>query len=275
MSSQPLVFRANSLTSLSSHSYFPVAGTRSVVQRCVASVISTNTCSSRSLATTTPGEIRRPQVYTHGTVAATSPHSTALSHLPPTPATHSGPRLSGPKTRRAFIDRLISDGGDKIVTFRKNILHTEYTRFLTLCDQIKGQPVDSALLQMRWLRKPVTRKMEAAVGEAIVKGKEEGLELGRTYIADAYVKKNGAILQTQLLKKYLRGRGRYGATPHPITTLLEITLQERDTPFKAVQKDPLEWVRERLRQRQVLFAKSAEEVYREVRGRRRIKEVYC
>lgn len=78
-----------------------------------------------------------------------------------------------------------------------------------------------------------------------------------------------------MVKRYLRGRGRYGATPHPITTLLEITLQERDKPFAMRTKDPLEWVRDRLRERQKPFVKSAEELYIETRKKRPIKEVYC
>ncbi|KAJ3005143.1 hypothetical protein HKX48_000846, partial [Thoreauomyces humboldtii] len=175
---------------------------------------------------------------------------------------------------RAFLTRLIASGGDKIVTFRRNVLHTDHTRFLTLCDQVKGLTVDQALLQIRWERKPVTGKMVDAIEEALVKAKEEGLDLTRTYIADAYVKKNAAILQSHLVKRYLRGRGRYGATPHPVSTLLELTLQERDAPFPVRENDPLEWVRDRLRQRQKPFVKTAEEIYTEKRERRKVKEIF-
>ncbi|KAJ3157460.1 Rab geranylgeranyltransferase [Geranomyces michiganensis] len=165
--------------------------------------------------------------------------------------------------QKAFLARLKKDGGPRILTFRRNVLHTEYTRFLTLCDQVKGLSLDQALLQIKWLRKPITKKMEDAISEAIVKARESGFDLGKTYIADAYVKQNAAILQTYLVKRYLRGRGRYGATPHPVSTLLELTLQERDKPFAARESDPLEWVRDRLRERQKPFAKTAEEVYEE------------
>ncbi|KND01241.1 uncharacterized protein SPPG_04332 [Spizellomyces punctatus DAOM BR117] len=179
------------------------------------------------------------------------------------------------KPHQAFLARLREDGGDKIVSFRKNFLHTEYTRFVTLCDQVKGLTLDQALLQIRWLRKPITKKMEEALKEAIVKAKEQGLDLKKTFVADAYVKENAAILQSQLVKRYLRGRGRYGATPHPVTALLEITLQEREKPFSIRDSDPLEWLRERLRDRQRPFVKSAEEVYNDVRSKRPIKQVFC
>ncbi|KAJ3189220.1 hypothetical protein HDU85_002845 [Gaertneriomyces sp. JEL0708] len=185
-------------------------------------------------------------------------------------SSHSKPR----KPHQAFLERLRADGGDKIVGFKRNVLHVEHTRFLTLCDQIKGLSLDQALLQLRWHRKPITKKVEAALQEAIVKAKEAGFDLSKTYVADAYVK-DSAILQMQMVKMYLRGRGRYGATPHPKSALLEITLQEREKPFAVRENDPLEWVREKLRDKQRQFTKSAEEVYAQTRSKRPVKEVYC
>ncbi|KAI9101938.1 hypothetical protein DFS34DRAFT_612052 [Phlyctochytrium arcticum] len=182
-------------------------------------------------------------------------------------------RIKNPQ--KAFIERLRADGGDKIVTFQRNFLHTEYTRFLALCDQVKGLTIDQALLQIRWLRKPISRKMEAGLKDAIVKAKEEGFDLSKTYIADVYVKQNAAIIQTQLEKKFIKGRGRYGATPHPVTTLWEITLQERDKPFAKVERDPLEWIRVRLRERQKPYVQTAEDIYSEIRDKRVVKEVFC
>ncbi|KAJ3185003.1 hypothetical protein HDU87_002569 [Geranomyces variabilis] len=221
---------------------------------------------SSSISTPQPVQSSRPAVYPRLRSAATA-------ETRPTAALSSSGRKSNPQ--KAFLARLQKDGGPRIVTFRRNVLHTEYARFLTLCDQVKGLSLDQALLQIKWLRKPITKKMEDAISEAIVKAKEAGFDLGKTYVADAYVKQNAAILQTYLVKRYLRGRGRYGATPHPVSTLLELTLQERVKPFAARESDPLEWVRDRLRERQKPFAKTAEEVYTDVRSRRKVKEVHC
>ncbi|TPX58054.1 hypothetical protein PhCBS80983_g03406 [Powellomyces hirtus] len=220
----------------------------------------------------------RPNVYPklrQDIAPTTSTTTTKPSSVPPPTAVASDAPFQRSTVQQQFLARLARDGGDRIVTFRRNILHTEYTRFLTLCDQVKGLTLDQALLQIKWLRKPITKKMEDALKEAIVKAKEEGLDLNKTYVADAYVKKNAAILQNYLVKRYLRGRGRYGSTPHPVSTLLELTLQERDKPFQVRENDPLEWLRDRLRERQKPFAKSAEQVYEEVRTRRKVKEVFC
>lgn len=61
-------------------------------------------------------------------------------------------------------------------------LHVEYTRFITLCDQVKGLSLDSALLQLRWHRKPITDKFLMALEEAMVKAHKNGLDLSKTYI---------------------------------------------------------------------------------------------
>lgn len=97
------------------------------------------------------------------------------------------PNSTSKKARKpyhAFLERLKADGGDKIITFKRNYLHTEYTRFLPLCDQVKGLTLDQALLQIRWLRKPITKKMEDALKEAIVKAKEQNLDLSKTYVGE-------------------------------------------------------------------------------------------
>ncbi|KAJ3203970.1 hypothetical protein HDU67_009847 [Dinochytrium kinnereticum] len=117
--------------------------------------------------------------------------------------------------------------------------------------------------------------MEEVISEAIVKAKESGLELGKTYIADAFVQKNGAVLSQELQKRYLRGRGRYGATPHAKTALVELTLQERERPFPKREGDPLEWIRRRLRLRLGEVVEGPEEVYEGVRRRRVVKTVHC
>ncbi|KAJ3412785.1 hypothetical protein HDV05_000252 [Chytridiales sp. JEL 0842] len=172
------------------------------------------------------------------------------------------------KADLAFLERLKRDGGDKIITFKRNYIHVEHTRFIPLLSQIRGLPLDQALLQIKWLRKKISLKLEEAMEGAIVKAKESGLELSKTYIADGYVKKNAAVLSKPLQKRYIRGRGRYGATPHPKTCLLELTLQERNKPFDRKLADPLEWIRARLRDRLRPFTKSPDEVYEAVKTKR-------
>ncbi len=68
-------------------------------------------------------------------------------------------------------------------------LHVEYTRFITLCDQVKGLNLEAALLQLDWHRKPITQKFRLALEEAIVKAKNKGLDLKNTYIGKKNIKK--------------------------------------------------------------------------------------
>ncbi|KAI9204882.1 uncharacterized protein BJ171DRAFT_503945 [Polychytrium aggregatum] len=173
-----------------------------------------------------------------------------------------------------FLERLKADGGDKVFTFRRNYLHVEYTRFIPLCDDVKGLTLNQALLQIEWYRKPITRKMKECITEAIVLAKEQGYDLNKTYIAEAYVKPE-AVLSEKLTKNFIRGRGRYGSTPHIVSSILQLTLQEREKPFKKRLDDPLEFIRERLRERQQAYIVDAEQVYQTVRAKRPIKPVYC
>ena len=87
--------------------------------------------------------------------------------------------------------------------------------------------------------------------------------------------KKGAVLSTNMQKRYIKGRGRYGATPHVNASLVKLILQERDKPFLMRESDPLEWVRERLRQRQEPWVKNVDEVYEKARANRPIKAVHC
>jgi pyruvate/oxaloacetate carboxyltransferase len=77
-----------------------------------------------------------------------------------------------------------------------------------------------------------------------------------------------------LTKRYLRGRGRYGATPHPKVATLDLILQEREKPFAVKENDPLEWVRAKLRDHKQEFVKNADQIYAEKRAKRPIKPVY-
>lgn len=85
------------------------------------------------------------------------------------------------------------------------------------------------------------------------------------------------------MEKYLRGRARYGSSPHFKSTLLRFTLQQRDKPFPKRMADPLEWVRERMRsklmERDVEKGSAGDEslavkVYKEMRETRPVKTVF-
>jgi hypothetical protein len=173
-----------------------------------------------------------------------------------------------------FIQRLEQDGGPAILKSHHTFFHVDYTRFIQHCGDIKGLQLDDALLQLDWSQKTVVDKVHEALTEAIVMAKESGFDLSKTYIADAYVKDSKTGVSTRFIKKYLRGRGRYGATPHPKFARLEFVLQQREKGFAVRENDPLEWVRTRLRERRSEFTKNAEEVYQEYRVKRPIKPIY-
>jgi hypothetical protein len=65
--------------------------------------------------------------------------------------------------------------------------------------------------------------------------------------ADAFIHENDAILSEKLVKQYFRGRGRYGAIPHGKSALLTLVLQQRDKPFQKKAQDPLEPLKDILR----------------------------
>jgi hypothetical protein len=69
-----------------------------------------------------------------------------------------------------------------VMRFEYQVLHVEYTRFITLMDQVKGLSLDDALVQLRFHRKPITRHFTRAFEEGIVKAKESGLDLERTFV---------------------------------------------------------------------------------------------
>ncbi|KAJ1567086.1 hypothetical protein HK096_011022 [Nowakowskiella sp. JEL0078] len=155
--------------------------------------------------------------------------------------------------------------GQELTKLRPAKLSTqEYKDFLVRLKEDGGD---------KWHRKPITRHFRQALVCAILKAKESGMDLNKTYIADVYAFRE-AIASKVFIKAYVRGRGRYGSTPHPITSMLSFILQEREEPFKKRVNDPLEWIRDRLRQRQTEFEKSADEIYIEKRQKRPIKVIY-
>jgi hypothetical protein len=86
-----------------------------------------------------------------------------------------------------------------------------------------------------------------------------------------YVKNSSHGLSQRFTDKYLRGRGRYGATANPKTARLELILQQRETGFSSREiDDPLEWLRVRLRNKKAHCAKSASEIAKSISVPRKI-----
>lgn len=80
--------------------------------------------------------------------------------------------------------------------------------------------------------------------------------------AEAYIMNSAHGLSQRFMAKYLRGRGRYGATPDPKTARLKLILQERPAVGFALREksDPLEWLRIRLRNAKKPMAKTAQQI---------------
>jgi hypothetical protein len=183
-------------------------------------------------------------------------------------------KRKGPKWGKGLLKRLENDGGSAILKTHYTFFHIEYTRFIEPCGDVKGLTLDDALLQLDWNQRKISEKFHEALTEGIVHCKEHGFDLSKTYIADAYVKESKTGISEQFTKKYLRGRGRYGATPHPKFARLELIFQQREQGFAARENDPLEWVRVRMRQRKKNSTKTALELYEEKRQKRIIKPIY-
>jgi hypothetical protein len=118
--------------------------------------------------------------------------------------------------------------------------------------------------------------MHEALVDTIDIAKTNGFDLKKCYIAEAYVHASSHGLSRRFVEKYLRGRGRYGATPHVKTARLEILIQQRENGgFKKRESgDPLEWLRIRLRERKKGVVVGAEDLWTERRKSRPAKQVY-
>lgn len=103
-----------------------------------------------------------------------------------------------------------------------------------------------------------------------------GISLFITILAHAFIKESAHGLSQRFIKAYVKGRGRYGATPHPKLARLEIILQERlNGGFKKrEEEDPLEWIRVRLRNAQKNIVPGPEELYNLKIQQRPKKNVY-
>jgi hypothetical protein len=157
--------------------------------------------------------------------------------------------------------------------FSRNFVHVEYSRFIRPFGEIKGLSLDDALRHLNWDQSKITLRVKEALTEFIIKAKESGFDLQKTFIADAYVK-NGTGLSKRFVKKYLKGRGRYGSTPHPKTAKIQIIFQQREKEFQKRLEDPLEWIRKRLRDRKRSTTKTANQIYIEKRQSRPLKVIY-
>jgi hypothetical protein len=179
------------------------------------------------------------------------------------------------KMQVEFMEKLRQDGGDKIYEYETHVLHIKPERFYPVFEAVKGLRLDDALLQLRWHQKTVGLKYQSILEELIVVAKEMDYDLNKTYIAHSRINKSTDGFSKTMLNEYIKGRGRYGATPHPITTTLNIVIQERDKPFEFRVNDPLEWLRVRLRQTQTPHCPNALQVYDKLRTSRPLKAVYC
>lgn len=184
------------------------------------------------------------------------------------------PKYSSPKDQSPseFIARISSQG--PIMSFKRTVLHVSSSRFTGLSNELKGLTLDKAFLQLKWNRRNIDEVMNSTLTECLVKAKESGFNLDKTYIADVYANPKGALFSKNLIRKYVRGRGRYGATPTPLSTNLEIMLQEREVPFSLKQNDPLEPIKDKLREKQRQWVKSVHEIYSDFRIKRPIKKIY-
>lgn len=81
-----------------------------------------------------------------------------------------------------MVDVKCNTASVQIVTLSRNYLHTLHTRFNFVGDQVKGLSLEQALLQLKWTRKEVSKKLRNALEEAIVMAREQGFNLSKTYV---------------------------------------------------------------------------------------------
>lgn len=146
-----------------------------------------------------------------------------------------------------FMDRLVKDGGDKIVATTYPFVHIDHTRFIPLCSALKGLSLTEAYKHLQGERRRVSSELGKAIDDAASAAHAVGLDLKSTYIADAYSRKDALL--SNGLKKYIKGRGRYGSTPQFVSTTVRLVLQERTKGFARRMQDPLEPLREKIRSR--------------------------
>lgn len=169
------------------------------------------------------------------------------------------------------------------MVFNQNIFHIDAKRFELFISDLIGLPCDQVNLHLTWHKNKTIAK---TLHKSFITGLRKCLshqhhtenpannwDLNQLYLAHVEVLPQSAIFSTSC---NIRGRGRYGATPHPKHVLLQFVFQQRSKPFvfRDEALNPVESVRRVLREKQRPFATPLEELVNEgdVVGK---KVVYC
>jgi hypothetical protein len=86
---------------------------------------------------------------------------------------------------RGFLNRLVADGGEKIIKLETTLLHLEYSRFIKICSDIKGLSLNDALLELAWNQKQTSKRAQDSLKEFIIVAKESGFDLEKTFVGIA------------------------------------------------------------------------------------------
>lgn len=150
---------------------------------------------------------------------------------------------------REFIEKLNNENeNSKLVHFSFNVFHIKPRRLYKQMDDIKGLSLRDAFLQIAWNKGEVSELIRKNLVNALIKAKLSGMDLNKTYVA--YMRPHGpAVLQSEISVNHLKGRGRYGATEQPHSAVVRVILQERETPFEIILKDPLYEIKQNLREK--------------------------
>lgn len=161
----------------------------------------------------------------------------------------------------------------KVCIFNKNYFHVDSKRFLPFQRQLVGLKLSEVLPQLKWTRKNITEHVRSGFLAAASKCQQSGMDIERTVVAGLDVHPNAAVYSKNLK---LYGRGRYGATPHPKTTLVQFSFvqhEQSDSPVVPPQLRNVnskgEKIRALLRERQLPHVPSIDaaiELYKSTRG---------
>ena len=150
------------------------------------------------------------------------------------------------KWGKGLLTRLKANGDSKLMKFQTNHIHIEPTRFIEPLNSIKGLDLENSLKQLKWNSKPISRLIYTELLDLSLKLKQNGFDLKKTFVAHGYVSCKQQGLQPRFIKM-VKGRGRYGSTPHAKFSRLEWIFQERQDGFEKRLRDPLEKIRQKLR----------------------------
>ena len=156
------------------------------------------------------------------------------------------PTTTTSKWGKGLISRLQEQGDLKLIKLYSNHIHIEPTRFIDPINQIKGLLLKDAMAQLKWDKRPISKLLQTELIEHSIKLKQDGFDLQKTWVAHSYVTSATKGLQPRFIK-LVKGRGRYGSTPHAKFARLEWIFQQRERGFAKKENDPLEKIREKLR----------------------------